>query len=192
MLRRLVFMLTTCLMLNACMPPPPPPGYRLPLAQPLSPEVFGDRLCRHLELKDYSGCMSEVMDYFETPIPDDVPYGRNSNAGPIALILGQEVYLGRYDASPFITSLWVSRAEKYCQGSYNAFAGSTQAILEVQCSDGRRGRADLGSALDGRSGIGVLEFADGTRGEFVYGYQPLGQAIPYRYISWNPPQEAAQ
>lgn len=187
MSRPLATALMSAILLAACMPPPPPPGYPLPLVKPVSPEEFGDRLCRHLELEDYSGCVSEVMGYFETPIPEEVPFGRHSNAGPIALILGQEVYLGRYDASPFVTSFWVSRDAKYCQGGYDAFAGSTEAILEVRCSDGRRGRADLSSALDGRSGVGVLEFEDGTRGEIVYGYRPLGQAIPYQYVSWQPP-----
>ncbi|QIK37504.1 hypothetical protein GWK36_05390 [Caldichromatium japonicum] len=190
MLRHCALAFAPCIFLAGCMPPPPPPGYLMPLAQSVSPESFGNHLCRHLDLEDYSGCVSEVMGYFETPIPDDVPYGRNSNAGPIALILGQEIYLGRYDASPFVTSFWVNHGAKHCEGNYDAFAGATQAILEVQCSDGRRGRADLGSALDGRSGIGVLRFADGTRGEIVYGYQPLGQAIPYRYVSWTPPAES--
>lgn len=173
-------------LIGGCLPPPP--GHFGSFATPVTPNEYGQRLCRHLELEDYSACLSEVLDYFEEPRPDDLPYGRNSNAGPIALVLDRRVYLGRYDGSPLVTSFRVTHGNQSCQGGYDAFAGSTDTILEVRCSDGRRGRADLTSALDGRNGIGRLELEDGTQAEIVYGYTALGQAEPYPYVQWTDPK----
>ncbi|MGQ9659790.1 MAG: hypothetical protein ACUVQI_05375 [Thermochromatium sp.] len=174
-------------LLGGCLPPPPPPGHFGPLVTPVTPEAYGQRLCRHLELEDYSACLSEVINYFEIPQADDLPFGRNSNAGPIALVLDRQVYLGRYDSSPLATSFHVTHGNQACWGGYDAFAGATDTILEVRCSDGRRGRAELTSALDGRNGIGRLALEDGTQAEIVYGYTALGQVEPYPYAQWTDP-----
>ena len=179
--------LAAALLISGCQQPPP--GHFMPFAAPVSPDEYGQRLCRHLELEDYSSCLNEVLEYFERPTPDDLPYGRNSTAGPIALVLDRRVYLGRYDGSPLVTSFRVTHGNQSCQGGYDAFAGSTDTILAVQCSDGRRGRADLTSALDGRNGIGVLKLEDGAQAEIVFGYTALGQAEPYPYVHWTPPAD---
>ncbi|QGU32025.1 hypothetical protein [Thermochromatium tepidum] len=174
-------------LISGCLPPPP--GHFGSFVTSVTPDAYGQRLCRHLDLEDYSACLSEVLEYFEKPSPNDLPYGHHSNAGPIALVLDRRVYLGRYDGSPLVTSFHVTHGNQFCQGGYDAFAGSTDAILAVWCSDGRRGRADLTSALDGRNGIGLLELEDGTRAEIVFGYTALGQAEPYPYVHWTPPTD---
>lgn len=179
MLRIVVATLASSVLLSGCLPPPP--GHFGSFATPVTPDEYGERLCRHLALEDYSACLSEVLEYFETPQSDTLPYGRHSNSGPIALVLDQQVYLGRYEASPFVTHFRVSHGQQSCRGGYDIFAGSTDTILGVQCSDGRRGRADLTSAVDGRNGIGHLEFEDGTKAEIVFGYTALGQVAPYPY-----------
>lgn len=178
--------LTSSVLIGGCLPPPP--GHFGSFATPVTPDEYGQRLCRHLDLEDYSACLSEVLDYFEAPRPNDLSYGRHSNAGPIAMVLDQRVYLGHYQASPLVTSFRVTQGNHYCQGGYDAFAGSTDTILAVQCSDGRRGHADLTSALDGRNGIGRLELEDGTQAEIVFGYTALGQAEPYPYVQWTDPK----
>lgn len=179
--------LVSSILIGGCLPPPP--GHFGSFATPVTPDDYGRRLCRHLAPEDYSACLSEVLDYFETPRADDLPYGRHSNTGPIALVLDQRVYLGRYEATPLATRFRVSHGNQYCQGGYDAFAGSTDAILDVRCSDGRRGRADLTSALDGRNGIGRLELEDGTQADIVFGYTALGQTEPYPYVTWTRPED---
>lgn len=151
-----------------------PPGQRGSLVQSITPDEYGERLCRHLDLEEYSACLSEVLEYFETHQSNTLADGRNSTSGPIALILERQVYLGQYAISPLAARFRVTRGQQWCEGSYNAMTGSADAIHRVVCSDGRRGQAELTSDLDGRNGIGELILDDGTRADLVFGYRALG------------------
>lgn len=186
MLPKVTLATLVAVLISGCQPPP---GHFMPFAAPVSPDEYGRRLCRHLELEDYSTCLNEVLDYFERPTPNDLPYGRHSTAGPIALVLERRVYLGRYEGSPLVTRFRVTHGDQYCQGGYDAFAGATDAILAVRCSDGRRGRADMAASIDGRNGLGRLELEDGTQADIVFGYKALGQAEPYPYVTWTRPED---
>lgn len=167
-----------CVLLGGCALLPP---NRLGgIATKVAPEDYAQRLCRHLDLEDYSACVSEVLDYFERPRPDTIPAGQ-STSGPIAVALDQRIYLGHYDSSPFAASFRVTNGNAACSGSYNAFGGSSDALFDVYCNDGRSGWADLILALDGRNGIGKLMLDDGSQGEIVFGYTALGRAEPYPY-----------
>lgn len=157
------------------------PNHQGGISTMVSPDEYGDRLCRHLDLEDYAGCMSEVLEYFETPRPDVIPAG-HSTSGPIAVMMKEDVYIGQYDSlPPFAASFRVSNDTNACSASYNAAAGSVDAVFDVYCSDGRSGWADIISAIDGRNGIGRLVLDDGSEGDIVFGYLPLGQAKPYPY-----------
>ena len=158
-----------------------PPLHEGGLATRVTPDEYGRRLCKHLDLEDYAGCVSEVLEYFETPRANDIAPGR-STSGPIVLMLEEQVYRGHYaSTSPFAASFKVSNGVNACSASYNVNTGSADALFDVYCSDGRSGWADLVLALDGRNGIGKLALDDGAQGEIVFGYLPLGQAEPYPY-----------
>lgn len=158
-----------------------PPNHLGGIATTVSPDEYGDRLCRHLDLEDYAGCVSQVLEYFETPHPDTIPPG-HSTSGPIVVMLGEDVYKGHYESMPpFAASFRVSNGVNACNASYNAGAGSNDALFDVYCNDGRSGWADMILAMDGRNGIGKLALDDGSQGDIVFGYLPLGQAEPYPY-----------
>ncbi|NEX19049.1 hypothetical protein G3480_01745 [Thiorhodococcus mannitoliphagus] len=158
-----------------------PPNHLGGIATKVTPGEYGDRLCRHLDLEDYAGCVSEVLEYFETPHPNDLPPG-HSTSGPIAVMFEEEVYTGHYDsAPPFAASFRVSNGVNACSASYNAGADSRDALFDVYCNDGRSGWADMILAMDGRNGIGKLALDDGSQANIVFGYLPLGQAEPYPY-----------
>ena len=178
-----LLLLILSLVLGGCVAPPP--GQRGPLVQSITPDEYGERLCRHLDLEEYSACLSEVLGYFETHQPNALADGRHSTSGPIALILQRQVYLGQYAISPLAARFRVTRGQHWCEGSYNAMTGSPDAIHVVICSDGRRGRAELTSDLDGRNGIGELELNDGTRADLVFGYRALGLTASQRAVSYR-------
>lgn len=157
-----------------------PPGHQGGISTTVTPQEYGERLCRHLDLEDYPSCLSQVLDYFERPTPDDLPPG-HSTSGPFAVLLGGDVYMGRYSSSPFAADFRVSNGRQGCRGSYSAFAGSSDAIFDVHCDDGRSGWADIVLDSDGRNGIGKLALNDGAHGEIVFGYAALGEARPYPY-----------
>ncbi|MBK1719979.1 hypothetical protein [Thiocystis violacea] len=157
-----------------------PPAHLGGISTKVAPEDYGQRLCGHLDLEDYSACLSQVLEYFETPRSDTIPAG-HSTSGPIAVTLDDKVYIGHYDSSPLASSFRVSSGSNTCSGGYSAFAGSVDAVFDVYCNDGRSGWADLILAMDGRNGIGRLALDDGSKGGIVFGYTALGQAAPYPY-----------
>lgn len=159
-----------------------PPSHQGGISATVTPEDYAQRLCGHLDLEDYPSCLSQVLDYFERPRPNDLPPG-HSASGPFAVMMGGEVYMGTYGGeSPLLSSFRVSNGRKGCRGSYNAVSGSADALFDVYCDDGRSGWADIILDSDGRNGIGKLALNDGTKGDIVFGYTALGRAAPYPYV----------
>jgi hypothetical protein len=159
----------------------------------VSPMDYGEQLCADLPLESYPSCVSQVLDYFEQPHANEIPRG-HSTSGPFALMLGGELYMGTYNSNPFKSRFRVASENKFCRGSFNAFAGSREALYDVYCSDGRAGWADIILDQTGRNGIGQLSLNDGTKGKIIFGYLPLGQAEPFPYGDvWTPrpPGESA-
>jgi hypothetical protein len=168
-------------------------GYVLPghiggLATFVSPEEYGERLCAHVDLELYPSCLSQVLDYFYDPQPQDRPPGQPSLM-PFAVAMEDRLYLGTYDWGPFNSSFRVASGTKTCRGSYSAFGGSQDALYDVYCSDGRAGWASTIRDQSGRNGIGQLTLNDGTKGEIVFGHRPLGLAEPF--LDEKVPQKAA-
>ena len=163
------------------------PGHAGGISTSVSPEDYGDRLCRHLDLEDYPACLSQVLDYFDEPLAVDIPSGQ-STSGPFAVAMDGGLYLGTYQSlPPFSASFRVSNEANACRGSYNALTGSQDALFDVYCDDGRAGWADMILDTDGRNGIGQLTLNDGTKGDIVFGCKPLGRADPYPYgDAWLP------
>jgi hypothetical protein len=167
------------------------PGHIGGITTYVSPDDYGERLCRQVPLESYPSCLSNVLDYFEQPRADDVP--GHSTAGPFAVAMDGALYLGTYDSTPFAAHFRVSSGVKACHGSYNAFTGSRAALFDVYCDDGRAGWADTIRDQTGRNGIGQLTLSDGTKGDIVFGYVPLGRATPYPWGDvWTPPASAGQ
>ena len=182
-----------CLGLGGC-------GMLLPshlggISASVSPEDYGDRLCRHLDLEDYPACLSQVLDYFDEPLADDIPSGQ-STSGPFAVAMDGALYMGSYRSiPPFQASFRVANGAKSCRGSYDGLTGSQDALFDVYCDDGRAGWADIILDTDGRNGIGQLTLNDGTKGDIIFGYKPLGRADPYPYgdvwLPRSPSQDGA-
>jgi hypothetical protein len=146
----------------------------------VTPDDYGERLCADVELEAYPSCLSNVLDYFEEPRADHVP--GQSTSGPFSVIMEGGLYLGTYSSiPPFVASFRVSNGANACRGSYNAFTGSQDALFDVYCDDGRAGWAGIIRDQSGRNGIGQLTLNDGTQGEIVFGYVPLGQATPFPF-----------
>lgn len=178
--------LVLALILSGC-------GYVLPghiggLATYVSPEEYGERLCAHVDLELYPSCLSQVLDYFYDPQPQDLPPGQPTLM-PFAVAMEDRLYLGTYDWGPFNSSFRVASGTKTCRGSYSAFGGSQDTLYDVYCSDGRAGWASTIRDQSGRNGIGQLTLDDGTTGEIVFGHRPLGLAEPF--LGEKVPQKAA-
>lgn len=152
----------------------------------VSPEEYGEKLCAGVDLEAYPACMTTVLDYFDQPTADDPPGAGTS--GPFAVVMDGGLYLGEYTSiPPFEARFQVDNGVTGCRGSYNAQSGSRTSLFDVYCDDGRAGWADIILDTSGRSGIGRLTLADGTDGDIIFGYKPLGQAEPYAYGNvWLP------
>lgn len=162
------------------------------IATRVTPERYGEALCGGVELEAYPGCLSTVLDYFEVPRANPGP--GESTSGPFAVAMGEALYLGNYSSiPPFSASFYVSDGVNVCRGSYDVLTGSRDALFDVYCDDGRAGWADIILDMSGSAGIGKLALDDGTKGEIVFGYAPLGRARPYPYGDvWLPPSTAAR
>ena len=162
------------------------PGHIGGITTYVSPEDYGERLCARLDLESYPSCISSVLDYFEAPHADIIPPG-HSTSGPFAIAMGGVLYLGTYDSNPFVSHFRVASGTKACHGSFSALSGSRDALYDVYCDDGRAGWADIILDQTGRNGIGQVSLSDGTKGEIIFGYLPLGRATPFPYGDvWTP------
>jgi hypothetical protein len=151
-----------------------PPTHLGGIATTVTPMDYGRRLCAHVAPESYATCLNEVLDDINHR-HHRLPPGL-STSGPFAVIMDGEVYLGDYRSSLFAADFTVASASHRCRGGYNAFTGSADALFDVYCDDGRSGWADLIRASDGRNGIGKIGLDDGTEGDIVFGYLPLGEA----------------
>ncbi len=165
------------------------PGHIGGITTYVSPEDYGERLCGNLDLESYPSCLSHVLDYFEEPHADVLPPGQ-STSGPFAVAMQGALYLGTYESTPFSGSFRVAQGGNGCRGSFSVLSGSRDALYDVYCDDGRAGWADLILDQSGRNGIGQLTLNDGTKGEIVFGYLPLGRAEPFPFGDvWTPRRE---
>lgn len=162
------------------------PGHIGGLTTYVSPDDYAQRLCRGVELEAYPACVSQILDYFDEPLADSIPRGQSSS-GPFAVAMQGALYLGTYQASPFAGRFRVVSGTNTCRGSYSAFAGFRAPIYDVYCDDGRSGWAETIRDQTGANGIGQLTLTDGTKGDIVFGYLPLGRAKPYPWGDvWSP------
>lgn len=142
----------------------------------VEPMDYARTLCETVPRDEFSTCASRVLDHYrESARITDVPFGY-STSGPFAMVVADQIYLGRYRSDPFSAAFEVAHGSDVCRGSYNAVAGSPDAILGVRCDDGRTGTADLVLDQGGRNGIGTVHFDDGTRGRIVFGHGAAGAA----------------
>jgi hypothetical protein len=166
------------------------PGHLGGIATAVSPEDYAQRLCRHLPLEEYPACVSHVLDYFDETYAQPTP--EQAVSGPFAVAMDNRIYMGTYVSQPFAASFRVASGTKGCHGSYNVLKGSQDALFDVYCDDGRSGWADIILDQTGRAGIGQLTLGDGTKGDIVFGYKPLGKAKPYPWGDvWTPRQGSA-
>ncbi|MGA7981916.1 MAG: hypothetical protein WCA32_17050 [Chromatiaceae bacterium] len=138
------------------------------LYSPVSPFEFGEILCENRRLEDYASCVNRVVDYYRASREDPAAQG-SSNSGPFAAVIDGKLYFGSYRSDPFSGYFRISNDATSCSGSYNAFLGSKDAVFAVRCDDGRTGSAEIVRDREGRSGIGYISMADGTRGKIVFG-----------------------
>jgi hypothetical protein len=139
------------------------------LYTPVTSAEYAQLLCENMRMEDYASCMNQVRDFRSTPEGRASGEG-SSTSGPFAMQLGGEVYVGSYWGTPFSAAFRVANdSGQACRGDYNALYGSTKAIFDVDCDNGKRGTADIVSDRDGRNGIGYVSMTDGTKGRIVYG-----------------------
>ncbi|MCG6897124.1 MAG: hypothetical protein LJE61_14870 [Thiocapsa sp.] len=153
-----------------------PPNHLGAITTNVSPMDYAERLCAHLDLESYSSCASRVLDDIDEARLERLPPG-GSTSGPFAVLMDGDIYLGDYRSSPFAASFRVSNGRHHCRGGYDVFRGSVDALFDVYCDDGRSGWADIIRASDGRNGIGKIALDDGTEGDIVFGYVPLGGLV---------------
>jgi hypothetical protein len=140
----------------------------------VAPMDYGRRLCAPAEPESHASCLNRVLDDIDRR--GRRPSAGSSTAGPFAVIMQGDIFLGDYRSSLFAAEFNVAKADQRCRGAYNAFTGSADALFDVYCDDGRSGWADLIRAHDGRNGIGKIVLDDGTEGDIVFGHLPLGAA----------------
>ena len=143
---------------------------------PAGVSEYGDLLCGHLEPEEYATCVNDIWDHYRrserrTPEPGE------STSGPFAVVVWGEVFLGSYRSDPFSAGFRVSNDRLSCRGADNAFLGSANAVFDVYCDNGKRGKADIVLDRDGRNGIGQVIMDDGTVGKVVFGHATVGGAL---------------
>lgn len=139
----------------------------------VQPIEYARILCRGIEMQDQHTCMTSViqhyrdMRYYE-PTPSAV------TGGPFVVVLDDDLYRGTYVSNPFVSAFTVSNGNIICRGRYNALGGDSRAEFGVRCDDGSTGIANIILDVDGRNGIGEMDFVDGRRGEIVFGHRAVG------------------
>ena len=144
---------------------------------PVTVEEYGALLCTGVAPADYATCVNRAWAHYRQAQGEAHPPG-TATAGPFAVILAGTVLEGRYWSQPFAAGFRVSATGLSCQGGYDAFAGDSQAIFKVKCSDGGRGWAQVVRDRDGQDGIGGLYLDDGRVGKIVFGPDVISGAAP--------------
>ncbi|WP_058555443.1 hypothetical protein [Thiohalocapsa sp. ML1] len=139
----------------------------------VEPIEYARILCRGIEMQDQHTCMTSVIKHYSDTRYDDFTPSQITG-GPFVVVLDDDLYRGTYVSQPFAAAFTVSNGYNLCRGRYNAFAGDTKARFAVRCDDGSSGTAKLILDVDGRNGIGKLEFYDGREGDIVFGYRAVG------------------
>lgn len=145
------------------------------LYTPITVEEYGELLCGHLDPADYATCVNRTWAHYrQAQRQPNLP--GESTSGPFAVVVGNEILLGTYWSQPFAAHFRVSNERLVCQGGYDAFAGDTQAVFQVRCNNGLKGKAQMVRDRNGRNGIGGIYMDDGTTGKIVFGPDTLGAA----------------
>lgn len=139
----------------------------------VEPIDYARILCRGIEMQDQHTCMTSVIQHYRD-MRDYEPTPSEVNAGPFVIVLDDDLYRGTYVSNPFVSAFTVSNGGNLCRGRYNAFGGDSRAEFAVRCEDGSTGMANIILDVDGRNGIGKMDFTDGRRGEIAFGHRAVG------------------
>ncbi len=139
----------------------------------VEPIQYARILCRGIAMHDRHTCMTSVLAHYRETRYDE-PDPSEVTGGPFVVVFDDDLYRGTYVSQPFAAAFTVSNGYNVCRGRYNAFAGDTKARFAVRCDDGSSGTARIILDVDGRNGIGELEFYGGGRGEIVFGHRAVG------------------
>ncbi len=139
----------------------------------VEPIEYARILCRGVDMLDEHTCMTSVIQHwydtrYEEPDPSQ------ATGGPFVIVTDQDLYRGTYVSHPFASAFTVSNGMVICRGRYNAFGGDTRADFDVRCDDGSSGVANIILDVDGRNGVGRMDFYDGRRGGIVFGQRAVG------------------
>jgi hypothetical protein len=139
----------------------------------IEPIDYARILCRGIAMQDQHTCMTSVLQHYHDTRYDRLDT-RQITGGPFVLVLDDDLYRGTYVSQPFASAFTVSNGSNICRGRYDAFGGDTRADFAVYCEDGSSGIANIILDVDGRNGIGEMNFDDGRRGDIVFGHRAVG------------------
>jgi hypothetical protein len=138
------------------------------LYTPVTAEEYTRYVCGHVDIKDFATCANRVEKYYRESLAQPIQPG-DSTSGPFAVLLDDDLFVGTYRSDAFSASFRVSDEKNSCEGSYNAIHGDADAVFDVWCDNGDRGRARMVRDRYGRDGIGVVMMDNGTQGTIVFG-----------------------
>jgi hypothetical protein len=139
----------------------------------VEPVEYARILCRGVDMRDEHTCMTSVVQHWHDARYDE-PDPSQVKGDPFVIVTDAELYRGTYLSQPFASAFAVSSGSVICRGRYNAFGGDTRADFDVRCDDGSSGVANIILDVDGRNGIGRMDFYDGRRGDIVFGHRAVG------------------
>lgn len=145
----------------------------------LEPMDYARVLCRPTPMEFRHTCLTAVLEHFQETWDDQEPPGQQTVGRPLLLILDDSFYQGSYRVTPVTGAFSASSGRNACRGRYSALDGDLEAVFQVVCDDGARGRAQLILEQDGQNGLGRLWLDDGREGSIVFGQRAVGslQAI---------------
>lgn len=138
------------------------------LYTPVTLEEYTGYLCNSTDIEDFATCGNRVERYYRGIVEMRKQPGE-SQSGPFAFALDDELYTGSYRSDILSASFNVSSGRNRCTGSYNALFGDTEAIYRVRCDNGETGKARIVLDRWGRDGIGFIQMDDGTKGTIIFG-----------------------
>ena len=143
---------------------------------PVGVGEYGELLCGHVEPEEYATCVNRIWAFWREAQREPRRSGQ-SLAGPFAVVVWDEVFLGSYRSDLFSASFRVSNDRLSCTGSYSALYGKQRPIFDVNCDNGSHGEADIVLDRTGRNGIGRVYMDDGSEGKIVFGHETVGGAL---------------
>lgn len=138
------------------------------LYTPVTAAEYSRYICGLVDIEDYATCANRVERLYRDSLDDRNPQG-DSASGPFAVLFEDDLYVGSYRSDAFSASFRVSSGSRICKGSYNAIYGDEDAVFDVWCDNGARGKARMVRDRYGRDGIGVVTMDDGAEGRIVFG-----------------------